>query len=51
LNLRLERVNQEVFQERLNELLPEDRFVMIVAGEAEKLEPYFSSVGEVEVLN
>lgn len=51
LNLRLERVNQEVFQERLNELLPEDRFVMIVAGEAEKLEPYFSGVGEVELLN
>ena len=51
LKLRLERVTREVFRERLNELLPEDRFVMIVAGEAEKLEPYFSGIGEVELLN
>jgi zinc protease len=51
LKLRLERVTQEAFQERLVELLPEDRFVMIVAGEAEKLEPYFSGIGEVELLN
>ncbi len=51
LNLRLERVTQEAFQERLNELLPEGRFVMIVAGDAEELEPFFANVGEVEVLN
>ncbi len=51
LNLRLERVTQEVFQERLNELLPQGRFVMIVAGEVEKLEPFFANVGEVKVLN